>query len=99
MKFEVGDDFSKILFGDDISREIVPRGRFLRRNRHLAVWGRFLQGMISPAFKLLYKGIKVRLFSQVLGFPQILLFLYCRQILSIIFIVHNFLQDVYCVRE
>ena len=34
MKFEVGDDFSKILFGDDISREIDPRG-----NRHLAVWG------------------------------------------------------------
>ena len=26
MMFEVGDDFSKILFGDDISREIVPRG-------------------------------------------------------------------------
>ena len=46
MKFEVGDDFSKILFADDISREIVPRGRFLRRNRHLAVWGRFFQGTI-----------------------------------------------------
>ena len=46
MKFEVGDDFSKILFGDDISREIVPNGRFLRRNHHLAVWGQFLQGMI-----------------------------------------------------
>ena len=46
MKFEVGDDFSKILFGDDISREIVPMRRFLRRNRHLAVWGRFLQGTI-----------------------------------------------------
>ena len=45
MKFEVGDDF-KILFGDDISREIVPRGRFLCRNRHLAAWGRFLQGTI-----------------------------------------------------
>ena len=43
MKFEVGDDFSKILFGGDISREIVPMPRFLRRNRHLAVWGRFLQ--------------------------------------------------------
>ena len=27
MKFEVGDDFSKILFRDDISREIVPRGQ------------------------------------------------------------------------
>ena len=39
MKFEVGDDFSKILFGDDISIEIVPRGQFLRRNRHLAVSG------------------------------------------------------------
>ena len=24
MKFKVGDDFSKILFGDDISTEIVP---------------------------------------------------------------------------
>ena len=59
MKFEVGDDFSKILFGGDISREIVPMPRFLRRNRHLAVWGRFLQGTISAAFKLLYKGRKV----------------------------------------
>ena len=43
---KVGDDFSKILFGDYISREIVPMRRFLRRNRHLAVWGRFLQGTI-----------------------------------------------------
>ena len=46
MKFEVGDDFYKILFGDDISREIVHRARFLRRNRHLEVWGRFLHGTI-----------------------------------------------------
>ena len=44
MKFEVGDDFSKILFGDDISREIVPMRQFLRRNHHLAVWGRFCPG-------------------------------------------------------
>ena len=43
---KVGDDFSKILFGDYISREIVPMRRFLRRNRHLAVCGRFLQGTI-----------------------------------------------------
>ena len=46
MKFEVGDDFSKILFGDDISREIVPMRQFLRKNRHLEIWGRFLQGTI-----------------------------------------------------
>ena len=45
MKFEVGDDL-KILFGDDISREIVPRGRFLHRNRHLADWGLFLKETI-----------------------------------------------------
>ena len=45
MKFEVGDDFYNISFGDDISREIVPKqfgGDFS--------WGRFLQGTISPSF-------------------------------------------------
>ena len=68
MKFEVVDDFSKIFFEDDISREAVPRGQFLRRNRHLTVWGRFLQGTIYSgddysAFMLLYKGRQVRLFS------------------------------------
>ena len=45
MKFEVGKDISKILFGD-ISKEVVPRIGFLRRNCHLAVCGRFLQGTI-----------------------------------------------------
>ena len=44
MKFEVGDDFSKFLFGDDISREIVPMRRFLRRNCHLAVLGTISPG-------------------------------------------------------
>ena len=43
MKFEVGDDFSKILLGDDISREIVPKGRFSPQKSSP---GNF--GMISP---------------------------------------------------
>ena len=54
MKFDVGVDFSKILFGDDFTKEIVSRGRFLRSDKHNtghAVWGRFLQGPISPAFR------------------------------------------------
>ena len=77
---------------NNISREIVPRGRFLRRNRHLAVWRRFLQGRfmlgtISPAFKLLYKSRKVRLFFQDLRHPPNPPF----SILST-----NSLYDLYC---
>ena len=51
VKFDNWDDFSKISIGADFSREIGHRGRFLRRNRPQAFWGRFLQGPISPAFR------------------------------------------------
>ena len=44
MKFQVGDDFSKILFGDDSSREIVPK-----QFGDDFSWGRFHQGTIFPS--------------------------------------------------
>ena len=47
-KLEVGDDFSKSLFGDDLSREFVPRGRILPKNCPQAVRKRFLLGTTSP---------------------------------------------------
>ena len=42
-KFELGDDFSKNLFRDDFSGEIVPKQFWDDFS-----WGRFLQGTISP---------------------------------------------------
>ena len=43
MKFEIGGDFSKILFGDDISREIIPRGQTSEKSSPSNL------GTISPA--------------------------------------------------
>ena len=57
----------------------------------LFIKGRLKSGLCGKESNIIY--------IQYIQSVNVFLFLYCLQILSIMFIVRNFLQDVYCVRK
>ena len=99
--------------GYDISGEIVPRVRFLQRNRTHSIWLRFLLGTISPGYDFssnhIYaywiKSVKLmryffwRVYMSLTGFELGLVWLIVAGVLSNIYLRWIVMFDFICINS